>query len=200
MKVTRQPFTEEEDQKLRHIMETVEFEKWTQVATLFGGTKNPRQCRDRWVNYLCPGVNTNEWTEEEDLVLVQTYQKLGKKWSKIANFLPGRSENNIKNRWHSYLKKRFENEPFLYVDQIKQIIRECHRKSNSDSRNKTKHQRLVKEHPHADFVISPLPEKTISQPITIPNMNVFDELFSRDEMNTINLFPDENTIDLFEFF
>ena len=138
-KAQRQLFTEEEDMRLKHIMETVEFEKWSQIAALLGGNKNPRQCRDRWVNYLSPGVKKLEWTEEEDLILVQSYQNLGKKWSKITNYLPGRSENHIKNRWHSYLKKHFENEKNLSVAQIKQIIRENHAKNSIDG-SKIKHQ------------------------------------------------------------
>ena len=30
-------------------------------------------------------------------------EKLGNKWSKISSFLPGRSDNQIKNRWNSKL-------------------------------------------------------------------------------------------------
>jgi hypothetical protein len=30
---------------------------------------------------------------------------VGKKWSKIASFLPGRAYNDVKNRWYTYLNK-----------------------------------------------------------------------------------------------
>ena len=190
-KSQRQLFTEEEDMRLKHIMETVEFEKWSQIAALLGGNKNPRQCRDRWVNYLSPGVKKLEWTEEEDLILVQSYQNLGKKWSKITNFLPGRSENHIKNRWHSYLKKHFENEPNLSLSQIQKIIRENHTKNTVDG-SKTKHQNssntsfkkrsppVVEPFPNYNFSMYPqsdmpfqhFPQPNISQPIQQQEMHM----------------------------
>ena len=36
------------------------------------------------------------------------HEKLGNKWSKISSFLPGRSDNQVKNRWNSTLKRRIQ--------------------------------------------------------------------------------------------
>ncbi|KAK8834981.1 hypothetical protein M9Y10_019972 [Tritrichomonas musculus] len=36
------------------------------------------------------------------------HDKIGNQWVKIAEYLPGRSDNSIKNRWNSTLKKRLE--------------------------------------------------------------------------------------------
>jgi myb proto-oncogene protein len=37
--------------------------------------------------------------------------KYGRKWSRISKNLSGRTDNDIKNRWHTYLSKNFkENE------------------------------------------------------------------------------------------
>jgi hypothetical protein len=33
------------------------------------------------------------------------YFELGAKWSQMVNFLPGRSENSIKNRFYSNMRK-----------------------------------------------------------------------------------------------
>jgi len=40
------------------------------------------------------------WTVEEDLLILQLVEQHGKKWSKIAAHLPGRTDNGVRNRWN----------------------------------------------------------------------------------------------------
>jgi len=40
------------------------------------------------------------WTVEEDLLILQLVEKHGKRWSKIAAHLPGRTDNGVRNRWN----------------------------------------------------------------------------------------------------
>ena len=40
------------------------------------------------------------WTVEEDLLILQLVERHGKRWSKIAAHLPGRTDNGVRNRWN----------------------------------------------------------------------------------------------------
>ena len=67
--------------------------------------KSSKQCRERWVNSLCPNINKGVWSEKEENILFSTQLKIGNKWSELAKLLPGRSENDIKNHFYSKLRK-----------------------------------------------------------------------------------------------
>ena len=67
--------------------------------------KSGKQCRERWINFLCPNINKGMWSEKEEKILFSTQLKIGNKWSELAKLLPGRSENDIKNHFYSKLRK-----------------------------------------------------------------------------------------------
>ena len=71
--------------------------------------KSVRQYKERWFNYLSHYNIFRPWTEDEDQLLISRINSIGRKWVILAKYFPGRSENRVKNRWHSYLKK-FERE------------------------------------------------------------------------------------------
>ena len=96
-------FTDEEDIKLKYFVHMYGSNNWELIATALG-TKNERQCRERWRNYLNPRLTTNPWTVEEDMQLVQKYAQYGSKWKRIASEMPGRSVNSVRNRWKLLLK------------------------------------------------------------------------------------------------
>jgi hypothetical protein len=70
-------------------------------------TKTAKQCRERWCNHLCPGLNLTKFSKEEDELICKLYKEHGPLWSKISTFMNGRRDNAIKNRWNSSLKKKF---------------------------------------------------------------------------------------------
>ena len=65
-----------------------------------------KQCRERWYNHLDPNINKGAWTREEDEAIIDTHEKLGSKWAQIARVVGnGRTDNAIKNRWNSTLRR-----------------------------------------------------------------------------------------------
>ena len=77
---------------------------WTKVAAHLPGRMG-RQCRERWFNHLAPEVKKGEWSKEEDQLIVASVREFGTKWSLIQKKLPGRSDNSIKNRYYSAIRK-----------------------------------------------------------------------------------------------
>jgi hypothetical protein len=47
------------------------------------------------------------WTTEEEEIILEKYKEVGSKWVLIASFLCGRTGNDVKNRWHKHIGKRF---------------------------------------------------------------------------------------------
>lgn len=91
-------FTPEEDAKLVSLVKEIGTKNWVKISQLMG-TRNPRQCRERWSNYINPELRKDPWTEEEDRILEEKYAEFGPKWNKLAKFFNNRGDNNIRNRW-----------------------------------------------------------------------------------------------------
>jgi hypothetical protein len=79
-------------------------DSWAACADEIIG-RSSKQCRERWYNILNPDIKKGNWTAEEDRIIFQMYHEIGSQWTKIAKCLPGRTENSIKNRFYSNLRK-----------------------------------------------------------------------------------------------
>jgi hypothetical protein len=73
---------------------------WSVIARCIEG-RTAKQCRERWRCNLDPQINKNEWSVEEDLMIVNLQRELGNRWALLAKSLPGRTENAIKTRFRS---------------------------------------------------------------------------------------------------
>ena len=98
------PWTEDEDKLVCKLVEMSGPKKWSTLAAYVPG-RTGKQCRERWVNHLSPDVNKGEWSEMEESILLEEHERLGNQWCKIAQALPGRSENAVKNRWNSFANR-----------------------------------------------------------------------------------------------
>jgi hypothetical protein len=73
---------------------------WAEIARQLPGRRGEK-VRDRYVNKLDPSLKNTPWTVREDEILFRHHNMLGNKWKQIAEFLPGRSQNSIKNRYYN---------------------------------------------------------------------------------------------------
>lgn len=101
----RKYFTKEEDHLLTIAAMAYNQGSWNKIAKRVPG-KTPKQCRDRWVNYLQPSLKFSPWTDHEDQLLVSLVNKLGTHWTKMKTYFPNRSTNCLKNRWYWLAKNR----------------------------------------------------------------------------------------------
>lgn len=103
--VPKVKFTLEEDEKLTEIIERIGTKSW-RLISLEMKNRTPRQCRERWINYISPQLRNDPWTEEEDRLLDEKYLEFGSRWHKISEFFNNRSGNAIRNRFK--LRQRHE--------------------------------------------------------------------------------------------
>ena len=69
-----------EDECLQKIMGTSgPKKKWCNVAALLPGRVG-KQCRERWINHLMPGIKRGAWDAEEDNLLIELQKELGNCW------------------------------------------------------------------------------------------------------------------------
>ncbi len=77
---------------------------WKSCSKLLPG-RTGKQIRERWINSLNPLLKKGQWDTAEDYIIFKLYKANGAKWTEISSKLPGRTENSIKNRFYSTLRR-----------------------------------------------------------------------------------------------
>ena len=101
----RGPWKKCEDERLLALVRIVGPSSWSRVAE-YMMHRTAKQCRERYVNHLAPGVVKAEWTPEDEQRLIELQAVHGNHWSVISKHFPGRTDNALKNRYNSYLRRQ----------------------------------------------------------------------------------------------
>ncbi|XP_044487253.1 transcription factor MYB4-like [Mangifera indica] len=101
-------WTPDEDQILISHIQKHGHANWRALPKQAGLLRCGKSCRLRWMNYLRPDIKRGNFSLEEEETIIQMHEVLGNRWSTIAARLPGRTDNEIKNVWHTHLQKRFK--------------------------------------------------------------------------------------------
>ena len=173
------PFTEQENLIIQNSVKLIG-EDWHEISKKLPG-RTPKQIHDRYINYLRDGLKTGPWTNQEDEILIKMYRIIGPKWTKMMENLPGRSGNDIKNRWHKHLCKR----PFLHNEMVhnnpnynSNIINNSNENHNNNNNNNHFSEPIIYELNPQSFIQLQPKTITINEPIMIdPNKNFAIETY-----------------------
>ena len=178
IKVRHFKWSPQEDLLLRKLVEGKKTPNWTYIAKRFTN-RNTRQCKDRWNYYLCPTVNNEEWTPEEDKILIEKFQEFGTQWTKIAVFFDNRTNTNVKNRYLAIMRNeaRNQNKGTIFSSKTESI--------DSDAKQDNTHP--INSEPSSETLSSP----------EILGDDQFQDLFrniSLDLMSNIVTLQDSNSV------
>lgn len=127
--VKKSRWTSEEDEKLVAAVKVHGARNWAKISDIVG-TRNGKQCRERWIIHHDPSFSRDSWTADEDAELLRLWSELGNKWSKIAKLMKGRSTTNIKNRFKFLNNHKLIDQPqspsnSLQLEELDSIGDEC---------------------------------------------------------------------------
>ena len=85
------------------------------------------------------------WTPEEDEKFLRLVEKYGKRWSKIASHLPGRTDNGVRNRWNRMEKAHVQRAQNGAVGSSRTLMRPGRREHSNASTIATPTERVAQE-------------------------------------------------------
>ncbi|KAG0416396.1 Transcriptional activator Myb, partial [Dictyocoela roeselum] len=116
-------WTPREDIVLRKLVKERGPTGWSEIAMEMG-TRNGKQCRERWNNHLDPRVKKEPFTAYEEKLVFNLHSKYGNQWSKIACMLPGRTDNAVKNFFNN-CKKRGHSKTYSGLKNVCETSQVC---------------------------------------------------------------------------
>ncbi|KAK4786826.1 hypothetical protein SAY86_010659 [Trapa natans] len=137
--------------------------KWRSISKQTGLKRSGKSCRLRWLNYLRPDIKRGNITRDEEDLIIRLHKLLGNRWSLIAGRLPGRTDNEVKNYWNSYLSKQVI--PRDHKDEQNDTVNNTVKNNNKEAKMEDTHQ-LMMPSPAAPPV--PPPFLPLEDPLNLP--------------------------------
>ncbi|CAL5436606.1 unnamed protein product [Camellia sinensis] len=198
MGLKKGPWTPEEDLILINFINLHGHPNWRSLPKQAGLLRCGKSCRLRWTNYLRPDIKRGNFTREEEDAIIELHEKLGNRWSAIAARLPGRTDNEIKNVWHTHLKKRLNQNKTTPVTKQPQSttniqIYDQITQKESEPMNYYPNQVRLQSPQHSSSDISSVTTTTWMKGDELDNFfevddNFWSEVFSADNSGTMNDF------------
>ena len=102
--INKGPWTKRENEILVKYVKEFGPRKWNQCGEIIKN-RTGKQCREHWKNCLNPEIKKGNWGLDEDLFIMIFYQKCNGSWKEMIHLFEDRTENSIKNRFFSQLRK-----------------------------------------------------------------------------------------------
>merc|ERR1712238_237850 len=124
-------WSKDDDSQLTEIMKKYKNPRdWEPIAKEHGMGKSAKECHERWIRYLKPGVRKGQWTDQEDTIVIDAVTNSSEqpftRWSDLAQQLPGRVGKQIRDRWVNHLNPNINHLPFSREDDL--LLWEGHKK------------------------------------------------------------------------
>lgn len=119
----RKCFTPDEDARLLLLINKYRY-NWKKISNEMKN-RSVRQCKERFHHYLSPNIKHDNWTQEEDVLLLKTVDSFGKRWKIFELIFKGRTEISIRNRYNVLIRKINKN------SKIEKILNETRKESSN---------------------------------------------------------------------
>lgn len=116
-------WTKDDDLRLAEVMKKYKNPRdWEPIAKEHNAGKTAKECHERWIRYLKPGVRKGQWTDHEDAIVIEAVTTSSEqpftRWSDLAQRLPGRVGKQIRDRWVNHLNPNINHLPFSREDDL----------------------------------------------------------------------------------
>lgn len=124
--VLKWQWTAEEDLLLSRLAKQFNRD-WSRIVEFFPN-KSQSNIKKRYLNKHCPDIRKSNWMPQEDKVIMSLYAEQGCSWIQIAEYLPGRQPDAIKNRFYGTLRKKLsDSEQARLARRPKPVPRSSHK-------------------------------------------------------------------------